>query len=79
MVGTDLELDLSWYFSDQLGVGVEYAAKDRGDAGDIDYHKVWANYFPSDKWSVELSYFSEDHDGRNLESDGILLEAKYRI
>ncbi|MEQ9451656.1 MAG: putative porin [Pseudomonadales bacterium] len=77
--GTDIEIDMSFYFNSRLGVGAKYSAKDRGDAGDIDAHELWANYFVTDKLSLALSYYSEDHDGRDLESDGIVFAAKYKI
>lgn len=80
--GTDIELEASWFFNHGFGVGGEFAWQNRDDGGERDGFNLWANYFPTDKISLELSYYQEDFDlgsGVDLETDGFEFEASYRF
>jgi hypothetical protein len=77
--GSDIEIALSWFFSHNLGVGANLDIRDRDVTGDVDYYQYWASYFPTDKISLELSYYDEDNNDLNVSSDGFVFEAKYRF
>lgn len=78
--GNDIDLALSYYLNQTLGFGVDYSKQSRDEAGDTDGYKVWANYFVTEKISLELNYFElEQVSGLTIESDGVEFEAKYRF
>lgn len=77
--GFDVEVDVSWFFSDAWSIGADYALRDRDDRGDTDYYRLWANWFATEKISLELSYFSEENDDFDIDSDGMVFEANYRF
>ena len=77
--GSDLEVGLSLFFNDNFGVGVDWQLSDRDFSGDSDFYALWANYFPTDKISLELAYYSDENDDFDAESDGVVFEAKYRF
>ena len=76
--GADIEARFSWFFNDRFGAGADYVMNDRDQSGDTDGWQVWTNYFPTDKISLSLSYFSEDNDDFDAENDGVVFEARYR-
>lgn len=77
--GSDIEINMSWYFNDQFGVGADYDIHARDATGDTDRYSLWANYFVSEKISLKLSHNSEENDDFNVDSSNIMFEAKYRL
>ncbi len=77
--GSDIAVNISWFFNDAFGVGANFMTADRDSSGDTDSWEVWTNYFPTDKISLSLSYFDEDNDDFDAQNDGVVFEAKYRF
>ncbi|MCR9262301.1 MAG: putative porin [Pseudomonadaceae bacterium] len=77
--GSDLELAFKWFFNHNFGIGADYQMSDRDVTGDTDAYQLWASYFPTDKISVTLSYYDEENDEFDVDSDGVVFEAKYRF
>ncbi len=77
--GSDIEAEFSWFFNEAFGVGANYRLAKRDASGDTDAWNLWTNYFPTDKISLSLSYFSEENDDIDAENEGVVFEAKYRL
>jgi len=77
--GSDLLINAAWFFNYAFGVGIDWGLQERDQSGDTDLLDIWANYFPTEKIELTLTWFSQENDDFGFEEDGVEFEFLYRL
>ncbi len=78
--GWDLFLEATWFPRDNLAFGLDLQFSDRDESGDLNSYELYANYFLTEKISLNLSYAkTELYGGLDAEQDALTFEARYRF